>query len=110
MEKQDKKAYACYIADQLMQAAHPAAVVLFGSNARGDAREDSDIDLLVVWDENADLPHAKRRMLLRKMLGMTEVPVDIITCSTAELARAMQDSQSFTAQIIREGELLYGRL
>ncbi len=30
---------------------HPERIVLFGSHARGDARLDSDVDLLVVLDE-----------------------------------------------------------
>ena len=32
----------------LVEAARPTKVILFGSYARGDARDDSDIDLLVV--------------------------------------------------------------
>ena len=30
-----------------------AAIVLFGSEARGDARQDSDIDLLVLFDKES---------------------------------------------------------
>ena len=32
----------------LAEAARPARIVLFGSHARGDAREDSDVDFLVI--------------------------------------------------------------
>jgi predicted nucleotidyltransferase len=37
----------------LMEAAHPKTVILFGSYARGDFDEGSDLDLLIilnVWD------------------------------------------------------------
>jgi len=33
---------------RLVAAAQPRKIILFGSRARGDAREDSDLDLLVV--------------------------------------------------------------
>jgi predicted nucleotidyltransferase len=36
------------ITARIVRAFHPAKIILFGSHARGDARADSDIDLLVV--------------------------------------------------------------
>lgn len=35
----------------IVDAADPEQVILFGSRARGDAREDSDIDLIVIEAE-----------------------------------------------------------
>jgi predicted nucleotidyltransferase len=32
----------------LVREAHPLKIVLFGSQARNEAREDSDVDLLVI--------------------------------------------------------------
>lgn len=39
--------------DSVVAYFHPRRVVLFGSLARGDARSDSDIDLLVILDDDA---------------------------------------------------------
>jgi predicted nucleotidyltransferase len=36
----------------LVEAARPKRIILFGSEARGQASEDSDLDLLVVTEEN----------------------------------------------------------
>ena len=44
----------------LGEAAKPAKVILFGSYARGDAREDSDVDFLVIESE----PHDKFNEIL----------------------------------------------
>ena len=38
------------VAEAAQEAAHPAVVILFGSRARGDHRENSDVDLLVISD------------------------------------------------------------
>ena len=35
---------------RIVKKFHPEKVILFGSHARGDARADSDVDLLVVMD------------------------------------------------------------
>ena len=39
------------VARAAQEAARPAVVILFGSRARGDWREDSDVDLLVITEE-----------------------------------------------------------
>ncbi len=36
------------IVNRICKAGHPLQVVLFGSRSRGDAREDSNIDLLII--------------------------------------------------------------
>jgi uncharacterized protein len=38
------------IVDRVVLAADPIRIIMFGSHARGDARRDSDVDLLVVID------------------------------------------------------------
>ncbi len=38
------------VARAAQEAAHPAVVILFGSRARGDHRDNSDVDLLVISD------------------------------------------------------------
>jgi hypothetical protein len=51
---------------------------LFGSSARGDARPDSDIDLLVEFDSDADwslLDSARLRRELAELFGHT---VDLV--------------------------------
>ncbi len=40
------------IKNMLQKVAPDAKTILYGSEARGDAREDSDIDLLIVVDKN----------------------------------------------------------
>ena len=39
------------VVERLVKAANPSKVILFGSYARGDATEDSDLDLMVIEQE-----------------------------------------------------------
>ena len=45
---------------RLATAAPDARVILFGSRARGEARSDSDLDLLVIEPELKNSPHRVR--------------------------------------------------
>ena len=95
---------------QLLAKIKPKTILIFGSVAKGNSNEDSDLDLLIVWDEYKNLPNIKRRIILRKAIGMVGHPVDIITCTSEELEKALQDKNSFTSNIVKEGEVIYGRL
>ena len=96
------------IKNRIIENINPKSMVLFGSVARGNEREDSDIDILVIWDEKKELSNVKRRILLRKIIGVVESPLDILTCTTEELNKAIEDKNSFTSRILSEGELIYG--
>ncbi len=65
----------------LGEAAKPAKVILFGSYARGDAREDSDVDFLVIESE----PHDKfnEMVRLRQVLRPLKIPLDVLVYSPA---------------------------
>jgi predicted nucleotidyltransferase len=65
--------------DRLVAAANPSKVILFGSYARGDATEDSDLDLMVIEEE---LPNIFNEMIrLRQALRPMHIPVDVLVYS-----------------------------
>ena len=66
----------------LVEAANPTKVILFGSYARGDARDDSDIDLLVV--EPILVSKRDEMVRLRRLLRPFRVPVDVLVVSETE--------------------------
>lgn len=84
----------------------PQAIILFGSAARGEMTEDSDLDFLVVID--TDKPFTDRMRDLRASIR-TRTPLDLIVL-TPEEARDFPKKSSFFFQIIKEGKLLYGRI
>ena len=86
----------------------PQRVIVFGSVARGDTGPDSDLDLLVVLDD--DVP--------REMLGANSVyqsrkdyhrAVDILPCRASVLAERARAKGSFADIVLREGITVYER-
>lgn len=90
---------------KLVAAAQPSRVILFGSYARGEAGEDSDVDLLVVE------PRVENRgaemVRLRRAIGRVGTGVDVLVYSEEEVARRGQVPGTVIYWALREGKTLY---
>ena len=87
------------LVDRIESVYHPADVLLFGSRARGDARSDSDWDILVVLQDNAD------EALLDPMLGWetqkdSGVHADVLCCYRSEFLADIKVANSRTQEIV----------
>lgn len=59
----------------------------------------------MVWNEENTLSNRERSLKLRRLVGLIDTPVDVLTCNTQELQKALEEPNSFTSQIVKEGEL-----
>ena len=91
----------------LIDAFAPERVYLYGSQARGTAGHDSDVDLLVVVSETGEFPHHLDQAAYRAV-GDHLVPLDIQFVSRDEFAWQTEVAASLPATVLREGRLLYG--
>lgn len=82
-------------------------IVLFGSRARGDARPDSDLDLLVILDEVGDRRAAAVEM--RRSLRDLPVAKDIIVAGSADAAPGAATPGSIIREALRRGSVVYER-
>jgi uncharacterized protein len=96
--------------ERIVNQVKPEGIILFGSVAQGVDNPDSDIDVLVIWDEEPDLSNRDRRLKLRRLIGDFNSPMDLLTYTSEELKKALSEPNSFTSQIVKEGRVIYGRL
>ena len=95
------------IVAQVVATVQPTRVVLFGSHARGDAREDSDVDLLVVIPDGNDRREVARTLYTLPSKELRSCPVDFIVTTESEFARRQHRIGSIYPSIVREGRELY---
>jgi len=94
------------ITRKLVGALQPSRVYLFGSQARGDADGDSDMDLLVVVPDT-DTPPRQLARLGRKSLWGMAVPVDLVVCTDSELAKWSTVHCNVIHTAVEKGRLLF---
>jgi predicted nucleotidyltransferase len=93
------------IVRRIVEALSPHKIILFGSQARGDARPESDIDLLVIADSTQ--PRYRRSAPLYGVLSDILVPMDILVYSPEEVQEWSEVRQAFVTTAVREGKVLY---
>ena len=76
---------------RLLAAVRPSRVITFGSRARGDAGEGSDLDVIVVADSLEGMPFLKRMPFLLKLVQF-EKHIDFLCYTEEEFRRAKRTS------------------
>ena len=95
------------IVQRLLAAGQPQKIILFGSQARGQAGHDSDYDLLVI--ENSSQPRYRRAVAYRRALKDLGTSKDIVVWTPREIAEWQNVSNAFITTALREGAVLYER-
>lgn len=94
-----------HAAQLLGEAAKPSRVILFGSYARGDAVESSDLDFLVVEPTLQD--KFREMVRLRQVLRPLRVPADVLVCSQADIVQQQDSCSTAVYWALREGRVMY---
>jgi predicted nucleotidyltransferase len=97
--------------DRIVAEVDPEQIILFGSQARGDTHEHSDVDLIVLESEPFNTDRTKHGEIVRLYYALAGLGVakDILVY-TQEDAEYWRDSlNNVLARAIREGRVLYER-
>ena len=89
----------------------PEQVILFGSRSRGDARDDSDVDLVVVESEPFGDKHSRVLESARVYEALADflVAKDILLYSRSEADYWRDSLNHVLAHALREGTVVYER-
>jgi len=97
--------------DTIVREADPDTVILFGSRARGDARPDSDVDLLIVEREPFSPQRSRRQETARLYLALRNLamPKDLLLYSRDEFEQLKDSAHHIVGRAQREGMVLHER-
>ncbi|MBI3965322.1 MAG: nucleotidyltransferase domain-containing protein [Chloroflexi bacterium] len=91
---------------RLVELFQPERVYLFGSQARSEANEHSDYDILVVI-RDSEQPRLRRAQEGYRALRGVGIPIDLLVWTRDEFERYQPVVASLAATVVREGALLY---
>jgi uncharacterized protein len=96
-----------------LKLTQPEKIILFGSYAYGDPAPDSDLDILVVTNDNF-IPgnfSEKNKIYLRISRSISEIkrefPVDLIVHTKAMHERFIELDSLFAREVLTKGKVLY---
>ena len=88
------------------EAFQPERIYVFGSQARGEATPDSDIDLLIVVAQ-ADEPAHRLAQAAYRIATPHSLALDLLVMPLDEFERRSRALASLPATVRREGRVLY---
>lgn len=99
-----RRAYIKKLCRRIAETFKPEKIILFGSQAYGKARPDSDVDLLVVMPfEGSYFDQAHQ---IRMRLGLS-LPIDLLVRTPEELQYRLEIGDRFMREIVERGKVMY---
>ncbi|HFE62825.1 MAG TPA: nucleotidyltransferase domain-containing protein [Caldithrix sp.] len=89
---------------QVIKKFKPDKIILFGSRATGEARQESDIDIIIVSSAFANIPFLKRMPMVLRNIKFDK-HIDFICYSPQEFQR-MKKKSSIVMEALEQGQFL----
>lgn len=95
-----------YIVEKIVREIQPEKIILFGSYARGDFNQDSDLDLFIIKDGKESSRTVRRE--IEALLWGRRFPVDLIVRKPQEVEWNFRAKNPFYLyHIFKDGKALY---
>ncbi len=92
------------LAERIVEKFRPEQVVLFGSHACGVARDDSDVDLLVVMAYTGS--RSRHAASIRAALPAS-IPIDVVVRTPEEVRGRLSTGDPLILDALENGKVLY---
>lgn len=93
--------------ERIVERFQPEKIILFGSQARGDATQHSDVDLLVVFQEISN--SHEQAVAIRRALSDLPISKDIVVTTQRDIAKYGHLVGTVLRPALKEGRVLYER-
>ena len=93
------------LTELLIEAVKPNRIIMFGSQVRGEAGEDSDFDVMVVQEAVPD--RVGEMVRLNRLLRSFDLPVDLLVVSAEKFNYWCDTPGNVYFEAATEGQVLY---
>jgi len=94
------------VINRIIRRYRPKKIIVFGSFARGDVRQGSDLDLVIIKNTKEKF---LRRMDAVLDLCDGEIAVEPLIYTEAEFERMLEEGNDFLETVVSEGKVVYER-
>ena len=92
---------------RIVERFHPDRIILFGSYAKGEPTDDSDLDILIVMPVEGS--RRKKTNEIDLALADRTVPMDLIVVTPEQFDREKDMIGTIVREAVREGRVIYER-
>lgn len=93
------------IKQKIIKTVFPEKIILFGSYATGRPTEESDIDLVVIW--NSDLNPNKRSLFLSRLFPKRDFSLDVFAFTKEEAEKLKDVAGTIVYEAFHYGKVIY---
>jgi len=99
------------VSRSIVQEIDPEKIFIFGSYAKNEQREDSDLDIMVVLKDIAKYRRSRLNIItsLRKALMEINIPKDILVFDEKEIEEWKNSQNHIISRALNNGICLYER-
>ena len=90
-----------------IDVAHPSRVFIFGSWARGEATDSSDLDLAVFFPDDRKAELGELRKEISRAIKDIRMSIDLVVASEGYAAEFISSVNSVYYKILHQGKLVY---
>ncbi|RJP20563.1 MAG: nucleotidyltransferase domain-containing protein [Candidatus Abyssobacteria bacterium SURF_5] len=91
---------------KIIEVVRPLKIILFGSYVRGAVTINSDLDILIITDDDVQDPR-KESVRIRRALRGISMPMDILVVSRTQWEQLKDQPGMIYREALRKGEVVY---